>query len=175
MTMQRRPAVAEVTDLMRVAQYVKSDRDAPSDVYNAACRMLDQPDEAELLRDEVRTLQGDLEDFNTANRAWCQRTTQAEAAIERVKAFAAELRTYCSPAGIAAVYADSLETVIKGAESNGDGRTPQTLGTGEGQEAGEAQGSPDAAARADAVRWASDLAAASLTAYRTKYPEEPTL
>ena len=31
----------EVTDLMRVAQYVKSDRDAPSDVYNAACRLLD--------------------------------------------------------------------------------------------------------------------------------------
>ena len=32
----------EVTDLMRVAQYVKSDRDAPSEVYNAACRLLDE-------------------------------------------------------------------------------------------------------------------------------------
>jgi hypothetical protein len=31
----------EVTDLQRVAQYVKSDKTAPSDVYNAACRMLD--------------------------------------------------------------------------------------------------------------------------------------
>ena len=32
----------EVTDLLRVAQYVKSDRNAPSRVYNAACRILDQ-------------------------------------------------------------------------------------------------------------------------------------
>lgn len=31
----------EVTDLMRVAQYAKSSGGAPADVYNAACRLLD--------------------------------------------------------------------------------------------------------------------------------------
>jgi hypothetical protein len=45
----------EVTDLMRVAQYAKSSG-APSDVYNAACRLLDQRDErrrAEIARVEA--------------------------------------------------------------------------------------------------------------------------
>ena len=32
----------EPTDLQKVAQYVKSDKTAPSEVYNAACRLLDQ-------------------------------------------------------------------------------------------------------------------------------------
>jgi hypothetical protein len=100
-----------VTDLQRVAQWAKSSG-APPDVYNAACRMLDQPDELVAANDT----------------------------IERVKAFAVELRTYCSPAGIASVYADTLETVLSGAESHRDGRTPQTLGTSEGQATTETHG-----------------------------------
>jgi hypothetical protein len=95
----------EVTDLMRVAQYVKSDRDAPSDVYNAACRMLDGPDEAERLRAEL------VGAHDIAGWAEAERDA-LKATIERVKAFAVELRTYCSPAGIAAVYADSLEALL---------------------------------------------------------------
>jgi hypothetical protein len=139
----------EVTDLMRVAQWAKSSG-APSDVYNAACRMLDKPDEMERHDAKLASLQALADRCREKDWAYAaERIRERDEArterdelndtIGRVKAFAAELRTYCSPAGIAAVYADSLETVINGAESNGGGRTPQTVGATEGQEAGEAQ------------------------------------
>lgn len=138
----------EPTDLQRVAQWAKSSN-APSDVYNAACRVLDAPDELVELRARLAEYENAL-NWQTSCLACSKvldssiadhdRAEQAEAIIERVKAFAKELRTYCSPMGIASVYADTLETVLDGAESHGDGRTPQTLGTGEGHEAGEAQG-----------------------------------
>jgi hypothetical protein len=127
----------EATDLQRVAQYVKSDRTAPSDVYNAACRMLDRPDGVEQLRTERDEAHSVAEKFfNIA--------INDGRVIESVRRYAAELRTATSPAGIAAVYADRLEELlparaVKAPQSNGDGRAPQTLGTPEGQEAAEAQ------------------------------------
>ena len=63
----------EVTDLMRVAQYAKSDRDAPSDVYNAACRLLDgrMPPQAayDAVYAVIRTFPGSVERNATIWRA----------------------------------------------------------------------------------------------------------
>lgn len=42
------------------------------------------------------------------------RAEQAEATIARVRAFAEDMRTWCSPHGIAADYADRLEAVLGG-------------------------------------------------------------
>jgi hypothetical protein len=42
------------------------------------------------------------------------RVAELEAALERVRAFAEDMRTWCSPHGIAADYADRLEAVLDG-------------------------------------------------------------
>lgn len=142
--------MSEVTDLMRVAQYVKSDKTAPSDVYNAACRMLDQPDEAQvaaLRRELAETKRAVVTWKSTWNRVLNQfkrvepELAEARATVESVRQYAAELRTYNSPAGIASVYADALDALLppRDAESHGDGRTPQAVGATEEQEAEEAQ------------------------------------
>jgi hypothetical protein len=115
----------EVTDLMRVAQWAKSSG-APSDVYNAACRMLDQSDEIAAERDALAM------------------------AIERVRADAIEqqkmgttadpwkLGVYAQASRTRRIINDALDAFEKAAESHGGGRTPQTLGATEGQAATEA-------------------------------------
>lgn len=105
----------EVTDLMRVAQYVKSDRDAPSEVYNAACRLLDRH------ADTARTSEGTpLERFTAGLQMISHAVAEARGATKQD-------------------YALTPESPEKGAESHGDGRNPQTQGVSEGQEAREAQ------------------------------------
>jgi hypothetical protein len=173
-----------VTDLQRVAQYVKSDKTAPSEVYNAACRLLnnDRPrpvsvaspgndgfryefptpsrdEEMEAMRVGAEKLLGlSLDEGHRADKAEAERdaleikfanerirtgqlaaqVNEAEAAIERVKAVAARPRTSMGRVDNYVPVAN-LWTAINGSESNRDGRTPQTLGATEGQEAGEAQ------------------------------------
>jgi hypothetical protein len=117
--------VAEVTDLMRVAQYAKSDRDAPSDVYNAACRLLDEMEAIRLGAEKLLNLSLDEG----------RRADQAEATIERVKA----VRDGWYSRPHMSDQADELDIALDGPEDLGDGRTPQTQGAVEGQEAGDAQ------------------------------------
>lgn len=116
----------EVTDLMRVAQYVKSDRGAPSDVYNAACRLLDNRISVQATTDHLldRAISLAREVGRTEARA-----AQLEYERDTLQAQVARLRT----AEI------EREAVRKATESHRDGRTPQTLGTPEGREATEAQ------------------------------------
>jgi hypothetical protein len=129
----------EVTDLQKVAQYVKSDKTAPSEVYNAACRMLDAPErirpadpalpirgeELERLRAELEKLRTARDEAHSVAEKWFNIAINDGRVIESVRQYAAELRTYCSPAGVAAVYADRIEELLPpraldGAESHGD-------------------------------------------------------
>jgi hypothetical protein len=144
----------EVTDLMRVAQYVKSDKGAPSDVYNAACRMLNGPPpgtplicsderhqaEMDAARVHAARWQVELEEANGGLAELVRQVTTErdalKAVVESVWQYAEEMRTYCSPAGIAAVYADRLMALLppRGAESNQDAQTG-AYGTPETSEA----------------------------------------
>lgn len=118
----------EVTDLMRVAQWAKSSG-SPSDVYNAACRLLEQPDGLE-------RLQALLEGVHHTMREEVLARGKAEATIERVK----EVRDGWYARPHMSDQADALDVALDGPESNRGGRTPQTQGAAEGQEAREAQG-----------------------------------
>lgn len=122
----------EVTDL-RVAQWAKSSS-APSDVYNAACRMLN----------------GDLRLVATVNGA-LYRSAEGDvsAVIAELAAIDAEMDEFasrhnpeceCEVIHSTREVARRIKAALSGAESHGDGRPPQTLGAGEGQEATEAHG-----------------------------------
>lgn len=122
----------EPTDLQRVAQYVKSDKTAPSVVYNAACRILDEgcrADKAETAIDDALWRMHQL-------RSWAYRETTGDV-MHNVLAVITNVWDCLDPERTRWV---GPRTPERGAEINGDERTPQTLGTGEGHEAGEAQG-----------------------------------
>jgi hypothetical protein len=110
----------EVTDLIRVAQWAKSSG-SPSDVYNAACRLLDAPAEGSF-RWYLKQVEAERDALNAAN--------------ERMKALA---ERWGGGLWAERYAARELRAALDGAESHGDGRTPQTQGAVEGQEATEAQ------------------------------------
>nr|BFD90696.1 hypothetical protein KitaXyl93_20560 [Kitasatospora sp. Xyl93] len=55
-------------------------------------------------------------DITPAIEALIARATQAEARIAAVRALAADMRTWCSPHGIAADYADRIDAALGGPE-----------------------------------------------------------
>lgn len=110
------------SDLQVVAQYAKSRRDAPSEVYNAACRLLNGASQAPV-DESALVIVPELERL---------RSELAEA----TRAFIGQRRNaygYQCPALRALGYLE------KDAESHGGGRNPQTQGASEAQEAREAQ------------------------------------
>jgi uncharacterized protein YlxW (UPF0749 family) len=115
----------EVTDLMRVAQWAKSSG-SPSDVYNAACRLLDTDNSAKVAADHLLDRAIDL--ARQVGRAEA-RAAQLQDERDALQAQVARLRT----ANI------EREAVVKAIQRHGGGRNPQTQGAVEGQEARDAQ------------------------------------
>lgn len=125
-----------------------------SDQTRLARLALEWQERAEKAEAEAERLQAELAEAQVDNKSLRDRLYYAnadatraeteqgvlEATVDRVREYAKEMRGYCSPSGIAAVYADQLEDVLNGAQSHGDGRTPQTQGACEGQETNEAPG-----------------------------------
>lgn len=62
------------------------------------------------LREQTTTWIGDEVEH------WKQEARRAQAAIERVRALAADMRTWCSPHGIATVYADRIDEALDSAK-----------------------------------------------------------
>ena len=56
-------------------------------------------------------------------RAVEERERELRATVARAHAFAAEMRSYCSPHGVAADYANRLEDVLRAPESNAAARS----------------------------------------------------
>jgi hypothetical protein len=120
----------EVTDLMRVAQWAKSAASCagPPEVYNAACRLLD----------EMEAIRAGAEKLLNLSLDEGRRADEAEATIERVRKVVAQF-DWTVVGKLVSAALDAPSVPEKGAESDGGGRTPQTQGAVEGQEAGGAQ------------------------------------
>lgn len=122
----------EVTDLMRVAQWAKSSS-SPSDVYNAACRMLDV--------DMTLTAKVGGALYRSAEN-------DVSAVIAELTIIDAEMDAYeqhhnpacgCETIPATREVAQRIRAALSRPDSHGGGRTPQTQGAVEGQEAREAQ------------------------------------
>ncbi len=84
--------MTEPTDLQKVAQYIKSDRAAPAEVYNAACRLLEDwaeihgegrgEDEAQDAVDVGAQVQDDRYRAGTVVRLWDVGTGAASADVD---------------------------------------------------------------------------------------------
>jgi hypothetical protein len=151
------------TDLQIVAQYAKSNCDTPSEVYNAACRVLAQPDEVERLRAEVAQLREGESDEPAAphtaptpgqllrrlNDASAEERLQLVGRMLDANDRAAECfrMDHGGRLEYLEIERDALSVRLRDAlgspemppESHRDGRTPQTQGASEGQGATEAQ------------------------------------
>ncbi|NED73349.1 hypothetical protein G3I51_13550 [Streptomyces sp. SID9944] len=74
--------------------------------------------EGSAARVELDSLRADLR--RDQAQQWPQRLGRAEAAIERVRALATDMRTWASPRGIATQYADHIERALDGSEQPTD-------------------------------------------------------
>ena len=119
-------------DLTIVAQYVKSSGCAPAIAYNAACRLLDSGHLASAARD-AHSLAEKL--LNTSIDLGRQ-LGHAEACVNVLEADRDALRSEVARLRAANI---EREAIRKATESHRGGRTPQTLGAGEGQAASGAQ------------------------------------
>lgn len=145
------------SDLQKVAHWAKSNH-APSEVYNAACRLLETmpPGPGYCLAcgrgDCAPSAEDWREQQHRAETAEAERDALA-IALERVRADAVEqqkigttadrwkLGVYAQASRTRRIVNDSLDAFEKGAESHGDGRNPQTQGA---SEAGEVNGAQEA-------------------------------
>jgi hypothetical protein len=79
---------------------------------------LDRRDvEIKELREVVEFLK---EAAGNQGRAWAARAAKAEATVARVKALAKDMRTWCSPHGIAVTYAQRIDEAIEPPERDHD-------------------------------------------------------